>query len=207
MDYLVRKIKNAKIKLDNKIEQNKNRKSLINKDFTIISNNCWGGMIYTKYGLQYRTPTVGLYILGHDFVKLCSNFDWYINGELEFIKWEDSSFYSEIKDEKPYPVANLNDIEIYFMHYKSEEEAREKWERRKKRINPDCILFKLSQREDCSKSDIEKFVSLPLQNKICFSHDHVEGAIYVPELKTHVGDEIPVLERYIDDLKILNGLN
>ena len=27
-------------------------KKLINKDFTIISNNCWGGMVYEAYDLK-----------------------------------------------------------------------------------------------------------------------------------------------------------
>ena len=35
---------------------NVRNKKLKNKDFTIISNNCWGGMIYEVYGLQKTSP-------------------------------------------------------------------------------------------------------------------------------------------------------
>ena len=38
---------------------------------------------------------------------------------------------SKYKDRaKTYPLGLLDDIEIHFTHYKSEEEAHEKWERR-----------------------------------------------------------------------------
>lgn len=179
---------------------------LRNKNFTIISNNCWGGFIYQKYGLEYRTPTIGLYFLGDDYVKFCASLDEYLSRQLAFIPWESSRFYPELKDVKPYPVGKLGDIEVYFMHYHSEEEAREKWERRKSRINKERILFKLSQRECCSKEDVEKFMALPYKNKICFAYDKVPGAIYVPELRGFSGDEQPIVTPYLDDLKLLNGL-
>lgn len=179
---------------------------LRNKNFTIISNNCWGGFIYQKYGLEYRTPTIGLYFLGDDYVKFCADLEGYLSKQLTFIPWESSRFYPELKNVKPYPVGKLGDIEVYFMHYHSEEEAREKWERRKSRINKERILFKLSQRECCSKEDVEKFMALPYKNKICFAYDKVHGAIYVPELRGFSGDEQPIVTPYLDDLELLNGL-
>lgn len=182
------------------------RKKLKRVDFTIISNNCWGSFIYQKYGLKYRTPTVGLYILGHDFVKISENWKYYFSLDLEFIAWENASYYSELKNAKPYPVAKLGDIEIYFMHYHSEEEAREKWKRRVKRINPEHMLFKLSQREECSENDIRRFMQLPLEHKICFAYDKVPGTIYIPDLKEWTGDEMPLVEQYYDELNLLNEL-
>ena len=92
------------------------------------------------------------------------------------------------------------------MHYHSEEEAREKWNRRKERINRDKLLFKLSEREGCSREDVERFVALPLKNKICFSYDRGEGAIRVPELEGFVGDETPLVEPYYDKFELLNGI-
>ena len=34
------------------------KKKLKSTDFTIISNNCWGGMIYESYNLPKESPTV-----------------------------------------------------------------------------------------------------------------------------------------------------
>lgn len=203
---IVRKIKNAVIILRDRMKKRILRNKLLHKDFSIISNNCWGGSIYQKYGLAYRSPTAGLYLLGHDFVKFAERLDYYTTCELEFIPWEESSYYEMIKDDKSYPVARLDDIEIYFMHYPTEKEAAEKWYRRVKRINHDHILFKLSQREGCSKEDVEKFMSLPLRNKICFAYDEVAGTIHIPELKDWSGDETPLIEQHYNELTILNQL-
>lgn len=203
---IVRKIRNAVILIKDEISKRNLQKKLKITNFSIISNNCWGGAIYQKYGLVYRTPTVGLYIPGHDFVKFAERLEHYLACKLEFISWENSTIYEEIKTDKSYPVARLDDIEIYFMHYLTEEDAAKKWYRRVKRINRDHILFKLSQRECCFREDIEKFMSLPLENKLCFAYDEVEGTIHIPELKNWSGDETPLLERYCDELSILNKL-
>ncbi len=198
------KIKNIFIKINNKLEKRKLRKKLNSTDFSIISNNCWGSFVYQKYGLPYKSPTAGVYILGHDFVKLCKDWDRYFNSKLEFIPWEMASYHYALINEIPYPVAKLDDIEIYFMHYPSEEVAAEKWYRRVERINPDHIIFKLSQREECSREDIEEFMKLPLKHKVCFAYDEVPGTIHVPELKGLIGDEMDIVDEYFDDIDILN---
>ncbi len=51
---------------------------LNNKDFTIISNNCWGGYIYDRYGLKYMTPTIGGIFFPDDYIKFISNLDYYL---------------------------------------------------------------------------------------------------------------------------------
>ena len=198
------KIKNGIVKINKALEKRKLRKNLKDTNFSIISNNCWGSFTYQKYGIEYKSPTVGLYILGHDFVKLCADWETYFKCELEFIPWEKASYHYALINEEPYPVAKLDDIEIYFMHYKSEKEASDKWYRRVKRINPKHMIFKLSQREGCSKEDIEHFLELPLQHKVCFSYDEVQGSIIVPELKCFSGDEMEIINSYFDDLELLN---
>lgn len=73
----MKKIKNAIIKIRDNLEKRRLRKRLNLTDFTIISNNCWGSFTYQKYGIEYKSPTVGLFILGHDFVKLCADWENY----------------------------------------------------------------------------------------------------------------------------------
>lgn len=206
MSFMKRAICGVNARVKAKTTQYRNRRKLTQKNFTIISNNCWGSFVYQKYGLEYKTPTAGLFILGHDFVKFCADLENYIKKDLEFIQWEDASYYNQIKDQIPYPVAKLGDIEVYFMHYHSEEEAKEKWDRRVKRIDWEHMLFKLSQREECSKEDIEAFMNLPLKHKVCFAYDNVPGVIHVPELKGFVGDEFPIVQTYLDESSVLNCL-
>ena len=198
--------RNGLIKLKRTAAMKRRQHQLRCRDFTIFSNNCWGSFIYQKYGLQYRSPTAGLYIPGDDFVRFCADWQTYLKKKLEFIPWENTRLYPQIKDQRPYPVALLGDVEIYFMHYHSEQEAREKWIRRCTRVNPERVIFKLSQRECCERTDVERFLSLPLEHKICFAYDEVPGAVLIPELRGLVGDEQPLAERYFDELDYLNRL-
>lgn len=179
---------------------------LKNKDFTIISNNCWGGLISQKYGLPYRSPTCGLLILGEDYIKFCENLKHYLSQKLEFIEFDDGKYSNLFKDTQ-FPVAKLDDIEVYFMHYSSAEEASDKWYRRAKRINWDCIIYKISERETFTSEIMKKFAELPLKNKLIFAtQKYSEDTVVIPELSTFVGDETPLLADYFDEAKYLNRI-
>ena len=45
-------------------------------DFSIISNNCWAGFVYSKFGLEYTTPTIGMGIVDDDYIKFLENMDY-----------------------------------------------------------------------------------------------------------------------------------
>ena len=47
-----------------------------NKNFVIVSDNCWGGSLYQWYNRPYNSPFVGLFIHGDCYIKLLSNFDY-----------------------------------------------------------------------------------------------------------------------------------
>lgn len=59
---------------------------LKNRDFTIISNNCWGGHVYRYFNLPYQSPTVGLFIVSKDYIKLLKNFVFYMETPITFIE-------------------------------------------------------------------------------------------------------------------------
>lgn len=155
-------------------------KKLLNKDFTIISNNCWGGMIYESYNLQKQSPTVGLFFMAHDYISFLSKLKEYIyNSKLDFISSEQSKWQKEMKiygDDRfgSYPIGKLTldngeSIEIFFLHYHSEQEAREKWNRRCERINWERLLIKFNDQNGCTEEDIEKFTQLDYKNKCFFT--------------------------------------
>ncbi len=204
------KLKNAYIKLKNKYICYKRRKKLNHTDFTIISNNCWGGFIYQMFGLKYNTPTIGLFIMERDYVKFLANLKYYCSIELKFILPEHSKYYKKIGDVN-YPIGKLNDIEVFFMHYKTREEALEKWTRRCKRINYNRMLFKMSQRNDCDDDTIRDFININHQNKICFTQAQysIDNTVYVPglaELNEKGGDETQLTLEYVDIYEVLNNV-
>lgn len=202
---IIRKIKTIKkLTLSNIIKLN-NKNKLKNRKFTIISNNCWGGFVYQKYGLRYLTPTVGLLIFGEDYVKFCSDLRYYSNQDLRFIPFESAKYFSLVKGEKAYPVALLDDVEIHFMHYDSEKEAREKWKRRCRRIEWNRIIYKISERKGFSEDVINDFINTSIEKKLVFTSSHFEKAIYVPGLKNIDGDETAYISKYFNELEYLNN--
>lgn len=61
-------------------------KKLTCTDFTIISNNCWGGMIYESYNITKMSPTVGLFFMASDYIKFLKSLKQYVNANLTFIE-------------------------------------------------------------------------------------------------------------------------
>ena len=141
---------------------------LSNDNFSIICNNCIGGVIYHSLGKKFLSPTINLYITPSDFVKFCSNLKYYLALEL-----------NEVSTEFDYPVGRLGDILIYFKHYNNFSEAKEKWNERKLRINFNNIFIFMTDRVTaitttpyrCSEIIVQKFDKLPFKNKVCFVSD------------------------------------
>ena len=52
----------------------------------VVSNNCFGGEIYTRLGLKFNTPFIGLFIFGSDYIKLLTRIEFYLDHELQFVK-------------------------------------------------------------------------------------------------------------------------
>ena len=68
-----------------------------------------------------------------------------------------------------YPIGTLdNKIEIHFLHYKSVQEAKEKWTNRKMRINYENLLIKFSEQNEYLPALVDRFNKLGFQNKILF---------------------------------------
>lgn len=150
------------------------KRALKNKSFSVISNNCWAGIMYGHLGLPYNTPFVGLFIMAPDYVKLLKNLD-VIYADFKFIKYFESK-YVDYLEKKNYPIGVLpGNIEIHFLHYKSEEEALVKWKRRLKRLNMQNLIIKNCEQNLCTSDIIREFDKLPFKNKVCFTnHNYPE---------------------------------
>lgn len=166
------------------------RKKLKTTEITVISNNCWSGHFYRWFQLSYDTPTVGLYIFPEDYLKLVYNIKQYMTSELEFIPLEQSKYKDILieRNEQHVPIGLLNDVEIIFLHYHSQEEAYVKWNRRKSRIHWDNLYFKFSQMNGCSEDHLRMFDRLPTDKKVMFT-------VY-PRPDLHSAIQIKGFERY-----------
>ena len=185
-----------------------NNKRLKNKNFTIISNNCWAGIFYRNNNLEYLSPTLGLFFMAEDYIKFIYNIKYYINEDLQFINIEDSKYKNYLKKlNYNSPIGRIDDIEIMFLHYSSEEEAKEKWDRRKQRINWDNIIYKFSDQNMCTYEHIKKFDEFKAKNKILFTTRKYEGinSIQIKEFSKSesVMDDIKTYKKYFNFYKYL----
>ena len=189
------------------------RTKLLNDNFSIISNNCWGGVIYQKLNLPYLSPTVGTYFYAEDYIKFLSNLEYYLSITPKIIPINQSKYskeLSELKVYKYFPIGVIDDIEIIFLHYRSDQEAISKWERRKKRINMENLIIKFNDQNQCTYEHLKKFESLEYDNKICFTAKEYYGCenlIVVKQKKSDfIKSDISFFKKPIDIIKYINNI-
>lgn len=189
------------------------QKKLLGTDFTIISNNCWAGHVYRRYRINYNTPTIGMYFFPEDYLKFISNLKENVNLPMKVIPASQSKHYQRLQELKQtnVPIAVLgDDIEIVMLHYHSEKEVIEKWNRRKARINWNHLLVKNTMQNGMTEEQVKRYDALPFAQKIIFvpyKMDGVKSAIwYKSDCKSdRVLDDIINFNKYIDLTKWLNS--
>ena len=170
---------------------------LIPRDTSIISSNCFAGRVMQDIGMQYNTPTLGLFIMGPDMNEFLLHLKHYLTESK--IEFQSHSKWACMDEHRArwkhwYPIGWLDGgkVEIHFLHYHTEEEAAEKWYRRAARVNFDRLMVIVSQQNLSTREDVEAFDRLPIANKYIFSADDVPGksVIYMPEFagQGKVGD-------------------
>ena len=157
------------------------RHKLKNTSFSLLTNNCCGGYIMHDLGVQFNSPFINLWLKPCDFIKYLENIEHYTEAKLYFV----SSEYD-------YPVAQLNDITIYFAHYKSEEEAQTKWIERQSRIDTNNLYVIMLQSNGWQYEDLVRFDNLPIKNKVIFTYKkypEIDSSFYIKgfEEKEDVG--------------------
>lgn len=183
------------------------RKRLKNLNPTIISSNCNGGIIYHDLKLPFNSPTINLSMDTDDFIKLVGNLKYYL--EQEIIEIEDKNY--------DFPCGMLEDIKIRFNHYKTFQEAVDKWNERKKRINWDNIYVMGIDGDNATYESLKKFDELPYENKVIFTHKsypEIKSSYYIKgfEDKGEVGVLIHFrdkfwIRRYLDDFDYVSFFN
>lgn len=142
------------------------------KDFTIFSNNCLGGVFYHDAGKKFTSPLINTAMDGQDFIKFLSNPEHYLSCDMEFISWPGRDF----------PIARIDDIEVNFVHYKTQDECLKKWKERSARIVWDNIFIVATNHDGMYQDKcMKQFDKLPYKNKIMFvSKEYPEYEWAVP---------------------------
>lgn len=174
----------------------RNKSLLKNTDFSIISQNCIGGVLYSDLGLKFLSPTINLYFSANDFVKFALNLRYYLGLNLE-MRWGEE-----------YPIGILGDISVHFMHYETCSEAKEAWERRKLRINYNKILVLSTDMDGFDENTYSLWKQIHYPKILLSSKKWDDNCLFFNKYSQlpSVPDLIPKREFYKDDI-IINKIN
>lgn len=198
-------VKNFKLipKICRRIYRIIQRKRLKVSDFSIVTNTCIGGVIYHELGQRFLSPTINLTMEDTDFFKFITHLDDYLAKDLRFV--------SGIAN---YPTAYLGDLLLYFVHYKTEDEARTSWNNRKERINKDRLYIICSDRPSSNQSITHEMMlslkNVKCANKVIFStrqYDDIDYIVHLPKdengdyVKIYMMDKYPITKFWKWEMK------
>lgn len=107
------------------------------RNITVISQMCFGGVCYNSLGLPFLSPTINMAIDDEEeYLDFISNLKYYMNCE---VKYAGERYETNLK--RNYPVGKVDNVHLLFNHYTDFNQAVELWEKRKKRINWDDLLI------------------------------------------------------------------
>jgi len=147
-------------------------KKAVKRDWTIISDNCFGVAYMKALNKPYESPFFSMFIYAPDYITLLENFDEYmkikpvaqkpVNSQDKF---GGKSKYRKVISQ--YPVLLLKgskgDVELHYAHEKqSAEKAIEKWVSRSKRMskNKKDMFVKMDDRDKFSVELGKRFLNL-----------------------------------------------
>lgn len=185
INIMLTKIQNQINKPFRKIINRLNKLRLKNQDFSVIASNCNGALILHDLGQRFNSPFVNLYLEPKDFIRYLSNIEYYQQSEL--------TFAFALEQQSHYPIGQLADIRIHFLHYHSVQDAKQKWLERSARLNLDNLFIMMTDRDGCTYEDLQAFDKLPFKNKVVFTHkpySEFKSAFYIKgfENQPQVGD-------------------
>lgn len=183
------------------------RKKLKNSDFTLLCNNCCGGIICHDLGVKFNTPFINVGVHYKDFIKVCCNLEKYMASELMETREEGIA----------HPMGLLGDVKLYFPHDASFEDAKKNWDKRASRINYDNIYVLMGQHldGDYDSQCLVEFNKIPYKKCVMlpFDYDGVEDGFVIRRHESINGGDMNLLHvtspihRVLDQFEFVDWLN
>lgn len=143
----------------------KMRRELVNTNASFLTPNCIGGILFHDLGLKFMSPTVNLMMTQRDFLLFVLHLDDYLNGTFHFFEHEEYTCPCA----KLSPMNGEQEITVHFTHYHSQEEALQKWEERKHRIDKNNLFILIEERDGISKEELSLLSNLRVKGIVAFS--------------------------------------
>lgn len=169
---------------------------------TIFSNRCTAGFIYRALGETMISPTIDTGISPEDFLKICRNPKDYFSEDMVF-------GYSTIRYNKIRTVGRVKDIEVLFAHTDDGSQAIRRWNKMRKWIDCDRLVFVMSDEISMISCQIaEEFCSMKqkhllLMQNVFYNGKNLKGCMFVNH--RHFHDRDRVIESWFDLVGWVNG--
>ncbi len=152
---------------------------------SIISKNCFGGLISHTLGLPFRSPFVNMYLNDKEYIRFLRAPRVYMEEHLHF---KETAWQSALKFN--YPIFTLGNVDLNMNHYRDFDEAKKTWYRRREKINW-YNLFVTGYTE--SEEVLSEFDALPYGKKVCFVpfKSDLDSAWYI---NLEINDGVPLWE-------------
>jgi len=164
-------------KLGKALAEKKRKARLTNHSFSIIANTCMGGVVSNSLGEQFRSPTVNVLMSEYQFIAFCKYIKEYSKCPVEELTREEWKQFPDVTHPvgvlRGYKLPNgikLPDIMLLFVHYKTFEEAKAKWEERYTRVNYDDLYLVMDCAMNGTDEILDEFNALPHAHKVAFTH-------------------------------------
>lgn len=145
------------------------RRHLRNRSVSLVSNDCWSSFMYRFYRTPFNSPFVGLFIMPDDYLAILEHPD-ILHAPLRMTTATQSRFRERLAHLPDYPMGVLpGGFEIHFLHYRSADEALDKWTRRLERLDWDNCIVKFSQGNGSTADHLRRFDALPYPHKVAFT--------------------------------------
>ena len=153
-------------------------RQLQHSKLSILSKDCFGGIITNLMGLPFRSPFINLFMLDNEYIRFLRSPRVYMEEKLVFQK---TAFERNLKFD--YPIFTMGNVSVYMNHYPDFDAAVEIWNKRKQRINWYNLFVTMHTDQ---QEILEQFDELPYSKKVCFVpfKSNLDSAWYVdPKIK------------------------
>lgn len=163
---------------------NRFRRRLRNDQFTILSSNCMGGVIYHRLGKQFLSPTINMFFAQPDFVNFVLFLDYYLDQDLHFIETDRGFPVAELQGNG----AEIPTIRLNFNHDKIPDTAIANWEKRKKRIHRDNLFVMLYKLDGVTIEQLKSLETVPCKGRVVFTSvpiPEIPWSVYIKPIMSH----------------------
>lgn len=109
------------------------------------------GVIYHYLGLEFTSPLINILWKEHEYAEFIQDPLFYLDSEMTMVRQGD------LKSGLA-PIARIGSknkfVQMNLIHNISFEQAKQQWDRRKKRINPDNIIIKMGFSNSNEKAEL-----------------------------------------------------